>query len=173
MNTIHPTEPTATRWRLDPAASSAEFRVPHFWGLVNVKGRFDRLDGWLEIDPDGDRRLELTIDAASVDTGNRRRDKHLRSADFFDAQQHPNVRFRSTAVSDPGDGRLRIEGELSAAGNQVTLELEPAVRQAEDELQIDVSMTLDQRRLGMTWSPLGMTRTPSTLTVHARLRPGS
>ena len=39
-----------TRWRLDPAASSAEFQVPHFWGLVTVRGHFERLDGWLEID---------------------------------------------------------------------------------------------------------------------------
>ena len=62
-----------TRWILfDPAHSSAEFRVPHFWGLVKVKGHFDRIDGWLEVDDNGFRRLELVIDAASVNTGNRR-----------------------------------------------------------------------------------------------------
>jgi len=62
---------TTTRWVIDPAHSSAEFRVPHFWGLVKVKGRFDRLDGWLEVDDNGSHRLELIIDATSVNTGHR------------------------------------------------------------------------------------------------------
>ena len=73
MNTADTTGRDATRWRLEPAPhSSAEFRVPHFWGLVKVKGHFDRLDGWFEIDQNGHRRLELIIDVASLNTGNRR-----------------------------------------------------------------------------------------------------
>jgi polyisoprenoid-binding protein YceI len=64
-----------TRWNIDPVRSSAEFRLPNFWGLVKVKGHFDRVDGWLEIDDDGSHRLELIIDAASVNTGNRQRDQ--------------------------------------------------------------------------------------------------
>jgi len=161
----------AARWRLDPVRSSAEFRVPNFWGLVKVKGRFDRLHGWLEVGEDGQRRLELTIDADSLNTGNDKRDDHLKSPDFFDARRHPHVRFVSTAVGDPVDGRLRVQGELIAAGNRVALALEPTVRQTGDQLQIDASTTIDQRELGITWSPLGMIRTPTTLTVHAHLRP--
>jgi len=170
METTHTTNTTATRWLLEPAHSSAEFRVPNFWGLVKVKGRFDRLDGWLEIDENGDRRLELIIDAASLNTGNRRRDQHLRSADFFDTERHPEIRFRSTSVSDIGTGRLRVDGELLAVGNRVELTLEPSLGQTEDRAEIDVSTSIDQRRLGMTWSPLGMTRTPTKLTAHAQLR---
>lgn len=158
------------RWKLDPAASSAEFRVPHFWGLVKVKGRFESIEGWLETDENGPRQLELVIDAATVTTGNRRRDDHLRSADFFDAERHPQVSFHSSTVSETGDGRLRVEGELVAAGHRVPLELEPTIVQSGDEMQIDASTTVDQRQLGMTWSPLGVTRTPTTLTVHAQLR---
>lgn len=160
----------ATRWRLDPADSNAEFRVPHFWGLHTVKGRFDRLDGWLEVDESRPRRMELTIDAASLNTGNRKRDEHLRSADFFDTEHHPEVRFRSTTISDPGDGRLHVAGELEAAGNRVQLELQPTIQQTADELEIEASVAVDQRQLGMTWSPLGVTRTPAALIVHARLR---
>ncbi len=171
MSTDTTNRTVATRWRLDPARSSAEFQVPSFWGLVKVKGRFDRLHGWLEIGDDGRRRLELTIEADSLNTGNDKRDEHLRSADFFDAQRHPEVRFISTAVSDPVGRRLQVAGELLAAGNRVVLELEPTVHQTSDELEIDASTTIDQRELGMTWSPLGMTRTPATLTVHAHLRP--
>ena len=101
---------------------------------MKVKGHFDRLHGWLEIGDDGRRRLELTIEADSVNTGNDKRDEHLRSADFFDAQRHPEVRFISTAVSDPVGRRLQVEGELLAAGNRVVLELEPTVQQTSDDL---------------------------------------
>lgn len=161
----------ATRWIIDPVRSSAEFRVPNFWGLVKIKGHFDRIDGWLEIDDDGSRRLELIIDAASVNTGNRRRDQHLRGADFFDIDRHPDVHFVSSQVSDVDDGHLQIQGELLAAGDRVALELRPAMRQVDDQIEIDASTTVDQRHLGMTWSPLGIARTPTVLTVHAHLCP--
>lgn len=160
----------ATRWRLDPAGSKAEFRVPHFWGLVTVKGHFGHLDGWLNVDETGRRRMELTIDAASLDTGNPQRDKHLRSADFFDAEHNPEVRFHSTSVRDLGNGLLRVEGELVAAGLCVALDLQASLERSDGQLQIDASTVLDQRQLGMTWSPLGIARTPATLHVHALLR---
>ena len=159
------------RWQLDPARSTAGFRVPHFWGLVKVKGRFERLSGWLELGNQDERGLELTIDATSLNTGNPKRDEHLRSREFFDTERHPTVRFVSTSVSDPVDGRIEVEGELLAAGRRVVLELDPALRKTADRLQLDASTRLDQRQLGMTYSPLGMTRTPATLTVHADLTP--
>jgi polyisoprenoid-binding protein YceI len=160
-----------SRWRLDPDRSTAEFRVPNFWGLIKVKGRFDRVSGWLEIGEQGERRLELTIDANSLNTGNDKRDEHLRSADFFDTERHPTVRFVSTSVSDPVNGRIQVHGELLAAGHRVVLELEPELRRTADRLQVDASTSLDQRELGMTWSPLRMTRTPAALTIHADLTP--
>jgi polyisoprenoid-binding protein YceI len=162
---------TVTRWVVDPANSSAEFRVPNFWGLAKVKGRFDRIEGWLEVDTNGSRRLELIIDAASLDTGNPKRDEHLRGADFFDSERHPHVRFVSSHVGDADDGHLSVQGELLAAGDRLTLELRPAMRQLDDQIELDASTTIDQRQLGMTWSPLGMTRTPTVVTVHAHLRP--
>jgi polyisoprenoid-binding protein YceI len=161
------------RWQLDPSRSTAEFRVPNFWGLMKVTGRFDRLSGWLEIGERGERRMELTIDATSLNTGNEKRDEHLRSGDFFDTEHHPTVRFVSTSVGDPDGGRIKVQGELLAAGRRVMLDLEPTLRQHADELQVDATTTLDQRELGMTYSPLGMTRTPATLSVHAQLTPES
>lgn len=162
---------TTTRWLVDPAHSSAEFRVPHFWGLVKVKGHFDGIGGWLEMDDDGFRRLELVIDAGSVNTGNAKRDEHLRGADFFDAARHPDVHFVSSQVSNADDGELRVQGELVAAGERVSLELRPTMRQDGDRIEVDASAAVDQRQLGMTWSPFGMARTPTVLTVHAHLRP--
>lgn len=159
-----------TRWRLDPAASTAEFRVPHFWGLVTVKGHFERLDGYLELDDRRLRQMTMTIDAASLHTGNSKRDKHLRSGDFFDTANYPEVRFRSTSVTDAADDQLRVEGVLQAAGERLALTLEPTIHQTNDQLQVDVTTTIDQRQLGMTWSPLAMTKSPVTLIVHASLR---
>jgi len=161
------------RWRLDPAQSSAEFRVPNFWRLMKVKGRFDRLSGWFEIGERGERRIELTIDASSVNTGNDKRDEHLRSGDFFDTEHHPTVRFVSTSVGDPVGGRIHVQGELLAAGHRMVLDLEPTLRQHDDRLHLDASTMINQRELGMTWSPLGMTRTRATLAVHAHLTPES
>jgi polyisoprenoid-binding protein YceI len=83
------------------------------------------------------------------------------------------VRFVSTSVSNPVGGRIFVQGELLAAGHRVVLDVEPTFRQHAGELQVDASTTLDQRELGMTYSPLGMTRTPATLTVHAQLTPES
>jgi polyisoprenoid-binding protein YceI len=165
-----PTLPDNTRWRLDPSGSIAAFEVPHFWGRVTVKGHFDHLDGQLEIDESRQRLITLTIDAASLHTGNRRRDVHLRSAAFFDTRNHPEVRFHSTRVSEGPDGQLRVEGELETAGRSVAVELDAGIRQLGDQLEIEAVTTIDQRQLGMTWSPLGMTGFPTTVTVRARLR---
>jgi polyisoprenoid-binding protein YceI len=159
-----------TRWRLDPSNSSAEFRVPNLWGLTTDKGRFERLDGRLEVDDDHGWRMEMSLDAASLDTGNRRRDRHLRSAAFFDVEHHPEVRFRSTRVSDAGSGRLHVEGVLEAAGERARLRVDVTVEHADRRLDLDAAATVDQRQLGMTFSPLGMVRTPTALSVHACLR---
>ena len=159
-----------TRWRLDSSGSSAEFRVPNFWGLASVKGCFQRIDGWLELDDDDQWHMELTLDAASLDTGNPRRDRHLSSADFFDVQHHPEVRFRSSSVNDHGGGRLHVEGELEAAGERARLQVDVTVEHAGGRLDLDAAATVDQRQLGMTFSPLRMVRTPTALNVHARLR---
>ncbi len=159
-----------TRWRLDPTGSRAEFRVPYLWGLVTIKGHFERLDGRLDVEEGGARRMELTIDAASIHTGIRRRDRHLRSADFLDTEQHPHLRFHSTSITDAGDGVLRVQGELGAAGYRVALDLQPRLEQSDDQLRVDALTVLDQRQLGMTWSPLGMTRPRITVHVHALLQ---
>ena len=155
-----------TRWRIDPARSSVEFRTPTFWGLVTVKGRFGRYDGSLDL-----RRepaIDLTIEAASLDTKNKMRDKHLRSADFFDVEHDPMVRFVGHSAKLEGE-RLKVRGELHAAGTSTPLELEASLRRVGDELEVDTSTHVDQRELGMTHSPLGMIRTPSELIVHGRL----
>jgi polyisoprenoid-binding protein YceI len=114
----HATAPgTATStWQLDPAHSSVEFAVKHMM-MTTVRGRFKSVQATLTGDeehPDG-CCVEVTIDVASIDTGNPDRDAHLRSGDFFDAERYPTITFRSKRVegtpSRPGD-RFRLGGDL-------------------------------------------------------------
>ena len=155
-----------TRWRIDPANSSVEFRTPTFWGLVIVKGRFERYDGTLDL-----RRepaVDLTIEADSLDTRNKMRDKHLRAVEFFDVEHHPTIRFASDSAKLEGE-RLTVSGQLHAGGYSKPIELEARVSRVGDELDVDATTYVDQRELGMTHSPLRMIRTPSELVVHGRL----
>lgn len=157
---------TTGTWRLDPDHSTVEFHVPHFWGLMTVKGHFDRYSGTLDLH--GRPAITLTIEAASLDTGNKKRDEHLRSKDFFDAERHPEIRF----VSDTAtlhDNVLRTSGQLQAAGKSIPLALDGQITETAGQLEIHATTTADHRQLGMTWSPLGMLRAPSTLVVRGRL----
>jgi polyisoprenoid-binding protein YceI len=155
-------------WSIDRDETSVEFTVKTFWGLMTVHGRFDRFDGAYEDGPDG-TKIELTIDADSLDTGNRTRDKHLRSTDFFDITEHPRVRFTSTHVHHVTSRILHVVGRLEAAGKVVPLEFAATVRQLGDALEVEATTTVDQRRLGMSSGRLGMIRPPATLHVKARL----
>jgi polyisoprenoid-binding protein YceI len=169
--TVTPTLPrlaAPARWTIDPAGTSVEFAVKSFWGLVTVHGRFDRFEGFYEIGPEG-ARIELTIDADSLDTGNRRRDEHLRSADFFHTAEHRELRFTSTRVYDVGNGILHVVGELEAAGAVVHVEFPALVHYAEGSLEVEVTTTVDQARFGMSNGVLGMIRSPVTAQVRTRL----
>ena len=103
------TEQTAVeRWNADRTRTTVEFEVKHLWGLHTVRGRFRSFDGAYIVGPGG-TEIELTIDAASIDTGVARRDEHLRSPDFFFVALHPQVRFRSTRVTRTGKRRRAHE----------------------------------------------------------------
>src|SRR3954471_5504184 len=118
-------EPEHASWRLDPARSTVEFKAKTLWGLVTVKGKFERYDGRLDFSKDP--VIELTVDAASVNTNNAKRDEHLRSEDFFAADEHPHVRFVSEGAARIGD-RLHVRGELHSAGKSVPLQLVASLR---------------------------------------------
>jgi polyisoprenoid-binding protein YceI len=168
----HVADPTAapdvgrTRWRIDPTRSSVEFRSPTFWGLQTVKGRFERYDGTLDLYEKP--AIELTIEADSLNTKNKKRDTHLRSGDFFDVASHPQVRFVSDSATLDGQ-QLNVRGHLHAAGKSIPLELDATVRRVGDELEVEAETHADHHRLGMTWNRLGMLRTPSKLILHGRL----
>jgi polyisoprenoid-binding protein YceI len=153
-------------WRLDPARSSVEFHVRHFYGLITVKGRFDRYHGSLDLS--AHPAVDLVIDADSLDTKQKQRDKHLRSDDFFDVVNHPQVRFEADAAALDGN-TLRAHGLLHAAGKQIPLHVDATVTPVEGEFEIEATALADHRELGMTWSPMGILRAPSRLIIRGRL----
>ena len=136
---------------------------------MTVTGHFEEFHGRLDLSEDP--AIELTIEAASLQTGHRKRDEHLRSSDFFDADNHRRVQFVSDSVVPQGD-TLKVRGRLSARGRSIPVELDAAVRQVGGALlEVTASVTAPHRELGMTWSPLGMIRPRSELRVRAGLIP--
>ena len=93
------------RWNIDPSHSSAEFSVRHLM-ITNVRGRFGKLAGTVEFDPDRPEEgaIDVTIDATSIDTREEKRDAHLRSADFFDVEKYPTLTFLSKRVRRTDEG---------------------------------------------------------------------
>jgi polyisoprenoid-binding protein YceI len=156
----------AGRWRLDPARSSVEFHVRHFYGLMTVKGHFDSYHGSLDLS--AHPAVELVIDADSLDTKQKQRDKHLRSKHFFDVANHPQVRFEADAATLHGN-TLAASGRLHAAGRQIPLHVDATITPFDGEFEIEATAPVDHRELGMTWSPIGSVRAPSKLIVHGRL----
>jgi polyisoprenoid-binding protein YceI len=163
----------AERWLLVPKESSAEFHVKHFWNLVTVSGRFERFEGTLARGPEHGARIDLSIDAESLDTGNKKRDEHLRSADFFHASEHPTVTFISTAAGPLAAGKTTIEGELTAAGQTIPVTVFAEVKSDGRRLEIDGWTTVDRTRFDMTWNPLRMVSTEAELHVKVVLVPSA
>jgi polyisoprenoid-binding protein YceI len=164
-----PTALPAGEWTLDPANSRAEFAVKHFWGLITVRGHFNKMAGELRIEPAGAVAGELRIDAASVDTGNKQRDKHLRSADFFGADEHPQVVFKPSAVRRVDGSGIEMAGRLTIAGHEEPLTLGLDAGHAAAVLTLRATTVVDRRVFGMTWRPLGIAHNDVTLTVEAQL----
>ncbi|MFC3573369.1 YceI family protein [Streptomyces yaanensis] len=104
-------------WTIDPAHSSVAAVAQHL-GISSVRGRFTEFAGRIEIAPDEveKSRVEAVIRAASIDTGNGMRDDHLRSADFLDIENHPEITYRSTGLTAAGPDRWTVHGELTMRG---------------------------------------------------------
>jgi polyisoprenoid-binding protein YceI len=108
-------------WKVDPVHSSVEFHVKHL-GIATVKGQFNEFEGTVEVGVDGAHAFG-TVEVASVDTREPQRDEHLRSADFFEAERFPQIKFQSTRIRPLDDDEFEIDADLTIHGvtRQVTL----------------------------------------------------
>jgi polyisoprenoid-binding protein YceI len=103
-------------YRIDAVHSQIGFKIRHL--VAKTSGRFTKFDGAIKVDTKDISKssVEVTIDAASINTDNEGRDKHLRSADFFEVEKYPVITFRSTAVKEVEKGKLQITGDFTLHG---------------------------------------------------------
>jgi polyisoprenoid-binding protein YceI len=107
----------AVEWRFDHPHTNIGFSITHLV-ISDVTGRFTEFDGTFSSPGDGfeGSQVSITIKTASIDTDNEKRDKHLRSADFFDAEKHPEITFKSTSFENVGDKKYKISGRFMMNG---------------------------------------------------------
>jgi polyisoprenoid-binding protein YceI len=158
MTTAAVTTATRSTWAIDPAHTSVEFAVKHLM-ISTVRGRFSDLSGTVELDdqnPAGST-VEVRIDVASIDTRQADRDAHLRSADFFDVEHFPTMRFMSTRIVRDGDA-LRVEGDLTIRGvtRPVALRVTEEGRTQDpwgnERVGYSASTRINRRDFGLTWN---------------------
>ena len=160
----------AGRWRVDAAASQLRFMARGMFGLAPVKGSFSDFQGTLVADDNGAHGT-LEIAATSLDTGNARRDKHLRSPDFFDVENHPTVTFSLTTVS-PDAGGAQLSGVLKVGETELPLTAPlGVVLSAPDRLRLSTDVSVDRKAAGLGWSKLGMIQGSAQLSAELNLVP--
>ncbi|MBL1098791.1 YceI family protein [Streptomyces coffeae] len=168
-NTASPASPATGHWRLDADRSSVRLRHRTMWGLVNVKGAFTRVEGDGEVRPDGSAHGNLAIDAASLDTGNRKRDTHLRGPEFFDVENHPRIVFTVTDASPEGSGAARVNGVLTIVGRSHPMTFTARLDEvAKDTVTLTAEVVIDRHDFGMAANPGGMMTGAATVSVAAR-----
>jgi polyisoprenoid-binding protein YceI len=155
------------RWQIDTAGSRVGFTARGMWGLVPAKGRFGEFSGNLQVDDAGGAHGTLEIAATSLDTGNAKRDEHLRSADFFDVESHPTVTFSVDAVTGG-----QLHGVLSVAGTDLPLDAPLTVKVISPDLvTLSTEVTVDREAAGVGWSKFGMIQGKAHLNAEVKLVP--
>ncbi|QJW90848.1 YceI family protein [Spirosoma taeanense] len=149
---------TNTVWTIDPMHSEVQFKVKHLM-VSTVTGSFSQFEGQVEMPDDNFEAATITFsaDIDSISTGNAQRDEHLKSSDFFDAEQFPKLTFASTQFKKTGEDTYELAGDLSLHG--VT---KPVILKAEYGGQMqdfygqtkagfEVSGTIKRKEFGLTW----------------------
>ncbi|MFF4801676.1 YceI family protein [Streptomyces sp. NPDC001351] len=156
-------------WQLDATASTVALRHKTMWGLVTVKGTFGSIGGQGEVQPDGSATGTLTLDAATLDTKNKKRDEHLRSADFFDTANHPEITFAVRSAKAGASDTVEVSGRLTVRGISRPQTLTARLAGADaDALTLDTEFTVDRGEFGLGWNQLGMIRGLTTVTATLR-----
>lgn len=151
---------TKAKWNVDSVHSTIGFTVRHMM-ISNVKGTFNEFDAVIDADPEDltDANIEFTIDASSIDTRRSDRDDHLRSEDFFDVENHPNLTFKATKITKKAENQYDMTGDFTIIGttNPITFDI-TFEGQAKDPMTGDEaagftgSTTINRKDFGLTWN---------------------
>jgi polyisoprenoid-binding protein YceI len=145
-------------WTLDSNHSEILFKVKHLV-ISSVSGKFKQFEGTVEADKDDftDARIQFSADIDSIDTGNEQRDGHLKSADFFDAGNHPKLTFESNSVKKSGSDYL-VSGTLTIRGVSKPVELKAEFGGTQKDFYgntvagFEIEGKINRRQFGLEWS---------------------
>lgn len=149
----------SNKWNLDPTHSEIGFKVKHLM-MTNVSGTFKKFDASFETAGDDftTAKVQFSAETGSVDTGNEQRDGHLAGADFFDAPNHPHLKFESTAIEKTGEGTYHLHGNLTIREHSkpVTLEVEHGGYMKDPwgntKAGFSLSGKISRKDWGLTWN---------------------
>ena len=152
------TAPTLTTYAIDAAHSEANFQVRHL--ITRVRGRFSEFAGTIAFDEAAPERsqVEFTIQAASIDTNQKDRDAHLRSADFFEVDKYPTLTFRSTSIDRQDDETFAVTGDFTVRDVTRTITLPVTfLGKAKDpwgneRIAFEAEYTINRKDYGLTWN---------------------
>ncbi|OBH09897.1 YceI family protein [Mycobacterium sp. E1747] len=155
-------------WTLAPDRSAVTFKIRNMWGLVRVKGRFTEFSGDGQLTGAGAVFGRLDIRAASVDTGIGRRDKHLRSADFFDVERFGDISVVVTAVHPTKGKSADLRAAFTIKGVTAPVPLSATITELDDgSIRIAAETKLDRTQFDLGWNRLGMIAATATATADA------
>jgi polyisoprenoid-binding protein YceI len=155
-----PTASGVSTWNIDPAHSHAEFKVKHMM-ISNVKGSFSGITGVLKLndaDP-SQSSVEATVPVPTLSTGDSQRDGHLKSAEFFDAENYPTLTFKSSHVARHAPGAHKVTGELTLHGvtRPVTFDVEGPSEPGKDpygntKIGLSAVAKINRKDFGLSWN---------------------
>jgi polyisoprenoid-binding protein YceI len=149
----------AADWVVDKAHSSMNFKVKHLV-ISTVSGTFTEFEGTFSFDPNDLSTLSgsVTAQIASINTGDEKRDGHLKTGDFFDAENHPTMQFQSTGVKVIGPGKIELSGNLTIRGvtKPATFDVEGLNQQVEfmgtTKVAGTATTTINRQDFGISWN---------------------
>lgn len=157
----------AGNWVLDSARTTVTLKNRSIFGLVPVKGIFRQVSGTGTVSPTGQVSGAFVVTAASVDTKNIKRDNHLRSADFFESANYPDITFAVSGIW-PSDVGITVTGMLSVRGRARPLTFDGAAAiDGDGDVRIDAAVTINRADFGLSWNFLGMVAMDTDISVHA------
>jgi polyisoprenoid-binding protein YceI len=169
-----------TTWKIDPAHSEIQFKVKHLM-ITTVTGYFKKFD--LEVETDGDdfttaSKILFTADIDSIDTNNEQRDTHLKSADFFDAASHTQLKYEGKSFKKSGDDYV-LEGDLTIRGTikPVTVKVEyggiVVDPYGQTKAGFTISGKISRKEFGLTWNAVteaGQVVVSDEIKIHGEIQ---